>query len=224
MSLKTSPVWIRLRGGLHFNLIGLLTQHLQGCKTVLDLGCGAQPYVGQCTEIEKVIGVDASYEACRSAQKASKYVRVVQSVLPELPFQKRSVDCVTMLQVVEHLPKETASALIEEAEKLARHRVIITTPNGYVEQEEVGGNPFQRHLSGWTIADFEERGYTVWGLEGLKITRRKQSADMLPPQRILSLITSFGIFEGYIKTRPRTAFQLMAVKELNGVHGGSQPS
>jgi SAM-dependent methyltransferase len=214
MSFKTSPLWLHLRGRLHFHLIALLTQHLAGCKTVLDLGCGAQPYVGQCTDVEKVIGVDASYDACVSAQKANKYVRVVQSVLPELPFHARSVDCVTMLQVVEHLPKATASRLIEEAEKVARHKIIITTPNGFVEQDGYGGNPFQQHLSGWTTDDFEQRGYAVWGLEGLKIARRKHKAEMLPPQRLLSVLTSFGIFENYIKNRPESAFQLMAVKEL----------
>ena len=224
LSLKKSNRWVELRGRLHKNLIDLLSEHLSACRTVLDLGCGTSPYVGECAGVEKVIGVDASYESCRSAKKVHKYERVVQSVLPGLPFKARSVDCVTMLQVVEHLPKETALALIEEAETLARHRVIITTPNGFVEQEEFDDNPFQRHLSGWTIADFEERGYTVWGLEGLKIARKKQSADMLPPQQILSLITSFGIFESYIKTRPQSAFQLMAVKQLNGDRNGNRPS
>jgi SAM-dependent methyltransferase len=216
MSFKKSARWLELRGRLHTHLIGLLAEHLNGCRSVLDLGCGTAPYVGECAGVEVVVGVDACYESCRSAQTASKYARVVQSVLPQLPFRERSVDCVTMLQVVEHLPKATASRLIEEAEKLARHKIIITTPNGFVEQDGHSANPFQRHLSGWTIDDFERRGYNVWGLEGLKITRRKRKAEMLPPQRILSVLTSFGIFENYIKTRPHSAFQLMAVKELTG--------
>ena len=215
MSFKKSALWLELRGRLHNHLITLLEEHLNGSQTVLDLGCGTAPYVGECAGVEKVIGVDACYESCRSAQTSSKYARVVQSVLPELPFRERSVDCVTMLQVVEHLPKETASTLIAGAERLARRKIIITTPNGFVEQDGFDGNPFQKHLSGWTIADFEQRGYRVWGLEGLKIARKKQKAEMLPPQRILSLITSFGIFESYIKSRPQSAFQLMAVKDLS---------
>lgn len=217
IEFRRSPLWLHLRGRLHENLIYLLTSNLEGCQTVLDLGCGSQPYVGECPNIEKVIGIDASYEACFKARNAKKYSSVAQSLLPNLPFQSRSVDAVTLLQVVEHLSKDRASFLIEEAEKMARRRVIITTPNGFVEQEAYGDNSFQEHLSGWTVEDFEERGYQVWGLEGPKIVRRNGTAECLPPQRMLSVLSSFGMFEGYLKSRPQHAFQLMAVKHLDQV-------
>lgn len=212
-----SSLWSQLRGRLHENLINLLSSSLEGCQTVLDLGCGAEPYVGECHNVEKVIGADASYEACRKALGARKYAYITQSVFPDLPFEPRSVDAVTLLQVVEHLTKDKASKLIEEAEKLARRRIVITTPNGFVEQEAYGDNSFQEHLSGWRVKDFEERGYQVWGLEGPKIVRRNGTAECLPPQRILSVLSSFGMFEGYLKTRPQHAFQLMAVKDLDQV-------
>ena len=208
---------MQLRSRANKNLIDLLTQHLSGCETVLDLGCGANPYLGECDNVKSVVGVDGSYQACLSAKTAKKYRLVAQSYLPHLPFRPQSVDAVAMLQVVEHLPKHIASQLIVEAEKLARRRIVITTPNGFVEQEAYGDNSFQEHLSGWTIEDFEERGYQVWGLEGPKIVRRNGTAECLPPQRILSVLSSFGMFEGYLKTRPQHAFQLMAVKDLGQV-------
>ena len=214
-AFTNSSLWSQLRGRLHENLINLLNRSLEGCQTVLDLGCGAEPYVGECHNVETVIGADASYEACRKALGARKYANITQSVFPDLPFEPRSVDAVTLLQVVEHLTKDKASKLIEEAEKLARRRIVITTPNGFVEQESFGDNPFQKHLSGWTITDFEQRNYRVWGLEGPKFLRRKKTAECLPPRQILSVLSSFGIFEGYLRTRPQYAFQLMAIKDLD---------
>jgi SAM-dependent methyltransferase len=214
MSFKKSAFWLNLRGRLHNHYISLLTEELDGCRVVLDLGCGGDPYLGECIGVEKVIGVDACLESCRSAKRADKYEGVVQAVFPDLPFRSRIVDAVTMLQVVEHLPKDAATRLIERAEKLARRKIIITTPNGFVRQDGYDGNSFQTHLSGWTVEDFELRGYEVFGMEGPKIARRKGTAEMLPPKKMLSVLNSFGLFEEYLEARPMSAFQLMAVKEL----------
>lgn len=214
MSFKTSRLWKHLRSRQHQHYIGLLTNALQGCHTALDLGCGAEPYLGECYTIESVTGVDGSYKSCSSARRADKYVSTVQAVLPDLPFSERSVDAVTLLQVVEHLPKDVASKLIIDAERVARRKIIITTPNGFVAQEAFDENPFQEHLSGWSIEDFRERGYTVWGMEGPKAARRKGSAEMLFPQRLLSVLNSFGTCEGYLRDRPQHAFQLFAVKTV----------
>lgn len=214
MPLKKSRLWINLRSRLHQHYVGLLARELKGCRDALDLGCGAEPFLGECDSIENVIGVDGSYNSCRSARRANKYGSVVQAVLPDLPFKERSVDAVTLLQVVEHLPKDVASDLILKAERLARRKIIITTPNGFVRQEVYDENPFQEHLSGWSIEDLQQRGYTVWGMEGPKAARRKESAEVLSPQRLLSVLISFGICEAYFQNRPQHAFQLLAVKTV----------
>jgi len=213
MSLRKSAVWKSLRGRLHNHYISLLSHQLEGCRFVLDLGCGGEPYLGECDGVEKIIGVDACLESCRVARQADKYEVVVQAVLPDIPFRPQVVDAVTMLQVVEHLTKEAAGRLIERAEEIAKRKVIITTPNGFVTQDGHGGNSFQTHLSGWTVEEFEIRGYKVFGMEGPKIARRNGRADMLPPARALSVLNSFGLFETYLKARPGQAFQLMAVKD-----------
>jgi SAM-dependent methyltransferase len=214
LPLKKSRLWINLRSRLHQHYVGLLAHELKGCRDALDLGCGAEPYLGECDSIESVIGVDGSYSSCRSARRANKYGSVVQAVLPDLPFKERSVDAVTLLQVVEHLPKDVASDLIVKAERLARRKIIITTPNGFVRQEAYDENPFQEHLSGWSIEDLQQRGYTVWGMEGPKAARRKESAEVLSPQRLLSVLISFGLCEAYLQNRPQHAFQLLAVKTV----------
>jgi hypothetical protein len=214
-SLKKSAVWRTLRSRLHKQYITLLERELEDCRVALDLGCGERPFLWECEALENVIGVDGSRRACLGARETPKYESVVQSCLPELPFRERSVDVVTLLQIVEHLPKPVASDLIAAAERVARRKVIITTPNGFVRQEAYDDNPFQEHLSGWSIDDLRQRGYKVLGMEGPKMARRRESAEVLFPQRFLSVFISFGLCEGYLENRPQHAFQLFAVKSVD---------
>lgn len=62
-------------------------------------------------------------------------------------------DLVVMGDVIEHMEKSDGLALLGTL--LERNRnVIVTTPRTFFEQD-CADNPFQRHLSGWRIADFE---------------------------------------------------------------------
>lgn len=207
-------VWVHFRGRSHSHYIRLLCSHLNGCQIVVDLGCGSNPVVGDCPDIGKVVGVDAWFEALRSARHAPKYVGVLQARLPELPIKPRSVDAVVLLQVLEHLPKDRGYCLLAYAERIARCIVVVTTPNGHVTQGEHNGNPYQRHLSGWSVEDFLAQGYRVFGLEGPKCVRAPGTSQLLPPQKVWQIVISFGLFESYLLSRPRRAFQLMAVKSV----------
>ncbi len=207
-------VWLHSRGRLHSHYVRLLATHLKDCHTVLDLGCGSNPFIGECPNIRQIFGVDAWFEACRSARHAKKYAKVLQAELSDLPLKPSSVDAVVILQVLEHLSREEGYRLLADAERIARRRIIVTTPNSYVTQSERDGNPYQRHLSGWSVEDFLSLGYKVFGLEGPKWARWRGTSQLLPPQKACSLVISFGIFESYLLSRPRSAFQLMAVKSL----------
>jgi hypothetical protein len=62
-------------------------------------------------------------------------------------------DVVVMGDVIEHLEKTEGLSLLRTL--LGRNRnVLLTTPFHYFEQE-IEGNPYQRHLSHWTIDDFQ---------------------------------------------------------------------
>jgi len=51
----------------------------------------------------------------------------------KLPFKQKSFDTVLCMEVIEHLEKEEAIRLIEDMEKIARKKIIITTPVGFWE-------------------------------------------------------------------------------------------
>jgi hypothetical protein len=158
--------------------------------------------------------VDAWFEACCSARHAPKYSGILHARLSDLPIKAHSVDAVVLLQVIEHLTKEEGYQILEAAERIARQRIVVTTPNGYVTQDEYDGNPYQRHLSDWSIEDFLSRGYRVFGLEGPRWLRWPGTSRLLPPQKLWQILISFGVFESYLLSRPNRAFQLMAVKSI----------
>lgn len=70
----------------------------------------------------------------------------------EVAEELEGYDLVLLGDVIEHLEKAEALALLRTL--LARNRnVLLLTPFFYFEQE-VEGNPYQRHRSHWTLADF----------------------------------------------------------------------
>ena len=113
------------------------------------------------------------------------------------------------------MKKKDGRRLMENMEKSAR-KVIIFTPNGYVPQAEeyVKENPFQAHLSGWTVIEFKKKGYQVRGINGLKWLRKENAKVRGRPK--LLWIALAEITQWITARVPRLAFQLLAVKETDG--------
>jgi hypothetical protein len=67
-------------------------------------------------------------------------------------YGEKSFDVVQMTEVLEHNNKTVGYHLLEEVlPALARKMILVTTPCGWsVQEQEVGGNPHQRHISGWS--------------------------------------------------------------------------
>ena len=62
---------------------------------------------------------------------------------PELAelFPPTSFDVVVAVDVLEHLERTDGFDLLEAMEQLARQRVVVFTPNGFVAQGAREGNP-----------------------------------------------------------------------------------
>ena len=76
-------------------------------------------------------------------------------------------DCVSLLDVLEHLERDEAMAVLERLEQSYRVLVIFT-PWGFMRQDpttdpHLAGDPSMWHRSGFVPDDFERRGYITLG-------------------------------------------------------------
>jgi hypothetical protein len=54
------------------------------------------------------------------------------------------------IEILEHLTREDGARMLEEAKRVARRAVIVTTPTdplGRHSQDEINGNPHERHVT-----------------------------------------------------------------------------
>ena len=188
----------------------LLKKELTGCGSVIEFGCGYDSPIRYFKGFHSV-GLDIHAPAIERARKLKTHNDYIVADVLKYTSKKR-FDCAVALDVIEHLRKRDGNVLMRNMEKSAR-KVIIFTPNGYVPQapEYVKENPFQAHLSGWSVDEFRKRGYKVYGVNGLKCLRKENAKARFKP-RIFWLLLSEAS-QWIVVFFPRLAFQLLAVKK-----------
>ena len=100
-------------------------------------------------------------------------------------------------------------------ERVSSNQVIVFTPNGFLKQGDhyIKINPWQRHRSGWSVKDFEKRGYKVYGVNGWKPLRGENAVPRIKPLFLGIIISEITQF--FIIFFPTKAFQLFAVLKKN---------
>jgi len=203
-----------------FTYMGILKNIAGNPKTVIDLGCGDGEIMKIIGEKEwNVTGVDIYTSSLKKADKTGMYKTLIKgnlvTVCRKLVKEKKKYDLVFCSQVIEHVTREDGEELLTLADKLARKRVYFGTPNGFMHQPEVfiKGNPHQHHKSGWTIEDFESRGFRVngvgfkplWSEDGIARTNNKISEFFIT-------FVAF-IFNPLVYYFPTLAAGILAVKD-----------
>ena len=184
-------------------------------RTVLDVGCGrASPLSAGRARFDRLVGVDAFPEAVAAARDAGTHDELVEEDVLRLAewFPPGSFDAVVAVDLLEHLDPADGAELLESMERVARDRVVVFTPNGFVEQTALEGNPFQVHRSGWSPAALRERGYRVSGTHGLRVLRGEEAAIRFRPRRAWSLVAD--LTQPLARRVPRLAYHLLAVKDV----------
>jgi len=108
------------------------------------------------------------------------------------------------------------------AEKWASKKVIINSPNGFIPQKSLDGNPLQEHKSGWSFDRMKELGYNSRGLAGPKWMRQEVASDTMGDDLLTSIrfrpkIVWFIIatlLQPIVYRFPRFAFSLMSVMDV----------
>lgn len=109
----------------HFWFVGrrawlqaLLSRHLGGARTVLDLGCGSGFTARRLSQGGLgVVAVDSRPEGLRSLAGSRSGATAVQADATRLPFAEASFDAVVMLDVMEHTDD---SRLLREVRRVLR--------------------------------------------------------------------------------------------------------
>lgn len=163
--------------------------------TVLDAGCGlgrwghliqSNFWEAGLDRAPAIDGFDAfagNVERCRAS---GAYRTVWQEQLPAR--LDGEWDTVLACELIEHLPEDAVDAVLDELERVARRRIVVTTPTTRElrggSETAVGFNEFEAHLSFVSADAFRRRGYRLrgagWGNPSSRIVRVGQRLRLAP--------------------------------------------
>lgn len=129
--------------------------------------------------LPNIIGLDIWSPYIDRIHRLNIYDEMICADVRRLPFRVNSFDIVLGCEILEHLPKSEGIDVLDELEKLARRMIIVTTPLGFIPQDEIDGNVFERHISSWTGEEFEERGYSVSIIDARPLPRTLKLIDRI---------------------------------------------
>jgi 2-polyprenyl-3-methyl-5-hydroxy-6-metoxy-1,4-benzoquinol methylase len=194
-------------GGSPVLLDPIVVPLVQGPK-ILDVACGFGKWGYLCTTnywqtvapIEglrpEIVGCDGHEENIQMCRQYGCYSETLQAMVPPLPFDDQSFDTVLLIEILEHLTKEQAQLLIREAKRVARHRVIVSTPNYPDLRGGVAGitgwNPLDAHLSYTGRSELKRLGFKLFGC-GLRPGHRYFRA-------VLLRLGMLGLFDGWVRS------------------------
>lgn len=126
--------------------------------------------------LKKLINVDITAVDISSAYVAEIRKRhtgfeVIRADATEyiLNAPTNSFDVISFIDGLEHLTKEDGVTVLKECKRVAKRKVLVFTPEGYIKNEPhdtwgvKGGDKYQLHLSGWKTKELEDLGYRlVW--------------------------------------------------------------
>lgn len=141
-------------------------------KSLIDVGCGNGVFIHKVQEHNPLIditGVDRSNTALKYVKAA-----IVNSSLENIPLETKAYDCVTCLQVIEHLPVNIYEKGLDELARLSSKYIIVSVPNNEVLEDSYTKCPncksiFNRemHLRSFTKEKIEQ----LFQSRGFKCTK-----------------------------------------------------
>lgn len=134
-------------------------------KKVLDIGVGNGRYGFLCRDILDRPFDDPPHRIIlEGIEGFEKYVTQIHRLLYDKIYfgnclqlideMKDDYDLILLIDVIEHMDKEDGMTFLKKMISKSRN-VIIGTPKGFTDQDDVFGNELERHRSGWLPSDFK---------------------------------------------------------------------
>ena len=195
-------------------IVTLLTLRnaIAGCTDVLDVGCGKTNNMRR-LGIKHSTGFDGYAPYLDEAKQNHLHDEYVLGDVRELEqhFKPGQFDTVLALDVIEHLPREDGLKMMRSMEKIARRKVVLFTPSGFLPQRSYHDNALQEHLSGWEPAEMRGYGYEVIGALGPKSLRGELHSLKGRPKMFWGIISLLGHFL-WTRRTPEKAAAILCVK------------
>jgi len=85
----------------------------------------------------------------------SVYSKVVFGEIGQLLKDKKigQYDMIYMGDVIEHFSRESAKLIVQDLLPLVTKLLVLAVPLGVWEQDVIGGNRYERHLSSWELGE-----------------------------------------------------------------------
>lgn len=133
-----------------------------GDMVVLDVGCGFGEWGFMMRTIKRgspyLIGVDIWRPYLERIHPLKIYDELIEVKIPHIPLKEKSIDISVACEILEHLSKNAGCELMAELQRVTEKTIIVSTPLNYP-QEEVRGNPYEKHVTDWSPKDFIRHGY-----------------------------------------------------------------
>jgi len=155
---------------------------LKSCRSTfffLDCGCGLGKWgmiIKHEVLVDKelwslnkeyfLVGCDVWKPYLLELRNLKVYDELVKCDVAFLPFKKEAFHLVLMTEVLEHVGKKKGYKTINEAMRITRRRIILSTPSYFfhVCKGTRLVNPYDEHFSIWTATDFSRLGFKVRGV------------------------------------------------------------
>jgi len=197
------------------NYVKELERELFDCDSLLDLGCGDNSPVKYLKNKPYCVGIDKFRLSIQESKKQNIHNKYFERDLKDIgkKFGEGSFDCVLASDVIEHFTKKEGNEFLKKMEVIAKKKVIVFTPNGFLPQEKIKGNPWQEHKSGWYVDEMQAKGYFIKGISGWKKLRGDFAKLKYRPEFLWRLISD--ITQLYTRNHPKKAFSILCVKKLS---------
>jgi hypothetical protein len=82
------------------------------------------------------------------------YDNIVCGSIVDVCLRAAECDVVMMIDVIEHIPKDSAIETLRVLSQKARKGIVIATPVAHIRQTALHGNAYEEHVSVWQPSDF----------------------------------------------------------------------
>jgi ubiquinone/menaquinone biosynthesis C-methylase UbiE len=164
------------------------------------------------------IGVDIYEPALRVAKERGTHSGYVLCDARQLPFANNSVDVVLCMETLEHLDKADGLRMLSDLERIAKRKLILSTPVGYLPSfasPAYDGNPHQIHISGWSPQEFLALGFRVY--VGIFHQARRYFTERRATWAWMANIMMNSLLAPFTWFSPRLGSGMLCIKDLDGI-------